>query len=156
MRHLLALLFACGVSQAGTISTSVTGPVEVGSTSLAFCQQSGTSSAACSDSEGAISLSLQANADFGNLSATAFGSGGQLDIFAQSSFADMLTIDAAGVPSGFVDYSFLFTGHTVSTGQGLVVRVQQDGVLIGLFTAFPPDEIGTITNNSLLTSSVLS
>ena len=117
VRIYILLLLASGTGFAGTLTTSVYGAIglngPVGIPTLT-CSQSGSASAACSAASGQDSLSLQANADFGNLSGTVMGSSADTNFFeidAMSGFTDTLTINAAGTPSGFVEYLFKLTGQ---------------------------------------------
>ena len=143
MRHLLTLVLACSASHAGTLSTSVSGSVEqfgfgFGASSLrAGCQQFGASNAACADSAPPLQVSLQANADFGRLTSSASGGAGLMSLDTQSSFTDMLTINADGIPSGFVDYGLQITGFAGPCGVGgtRVQAEQNDLSLLNLFNS---------------------
>jgi hypothetical protein len=139
VRTYILLFLASGTGFAGTLTTSVYGAIgmngPVGIPTLT-CSQSGSASAACSVASGQDSLSLQTNADFGNLSGTVMGSSADTNFFqleAMNGFTDTLTINAAGTPSGFVEYLFKLTGQAFSSDYGIIANVTQDNSNIGFF-----------------------
>jgi hypothetical protein len=107
---------------------------------IAICSASGASTAACSDTASNGSVDLAATADYGRLTANVSGTvdapPNQLNFGGQASFTDMLTISAAGVPAGYVQYRLALSGRAFSSDAGITASVEHDGSVAAFYSPY--------------------
>lgn len=127
MKLVILLILSWEISHAGMLSSYVFGTTGYGSVA-AGCSQTGTTNASCSQAHNGAAVNLSASSDYGNLNSSLAGGGGiGLNMYSQTSFNDTLTVYAAGVSSGYVQYSFLVVANGYSSSDPLNIGVQQNG-----------------------------